>query len=61
MPHVKWRLKGRPYAAFVFAPSTFDALAWIDDVSAPIAFQAVVAGSDRHIPTNNTFSNWGTI
>lgn len=29
VPHVRWRLKGRPYAAVVVAPSGFDGLAWI--------------------------------
>lgn len=30
VPHVRWRLRGRPYAAIVTAGDTFDALAWID-------------------------------
>jgi hypothetical protein len=30
VPHVRWRLRGRPYAALVFAQSGFDGLAWID-------------------------------
>lgn len=29
VPHVRWRLKGKPYAAVVIAPSGFDALAWV--------------------------------
>jgi hypothetical protein len=28
VPHVRWRLHGRPYAATVFAPTTVDGLAW---------------------------------
>lgn len=28
VPHVRWRLRGRPYAALVFAQSGFDGLAW---------------------------------
>lgn len=27
-PHVRWRLKGQPYAALVFGPSDFDSLVW---------------------------------
>lgn len=30
VPHVRWRLRGRPYAALVFAQSGFDGLAWTD-------------------------------
>ncbi len=28
VPHVRWRLRGRPYFAFVVAPTGYDALAW---------------------------------
>ena len=28
VPHVWWRLKGKPYAALVFSQSDFDGLAW---------------------------------
>lgn len=31
VPHVRWRLAGRPYAALVMAGTTWDALAWVDD------------------------------
>lgn len=30
VPHVRWRLRGRPYAAIVTAGESFDALAWLD-------------------------------
>jgi hypothetical protein len=29
VPHVRWRLAGRPYAALVFHETSFDGLAWI--------------------------------
>jgi hypothetical protein len=29
VPHVRWRLRGRPYAAIVTAGDSFDALAWL--------------------------------
>lgn len=35
VPHVFWRLKGKPYSAIVFSASDFDALAWIDNPKAP--------------------------
>lgn len=34
VPHVRWRLRGRPYAALVFAQSGFDGLAWTDGTGA---------------------------
>src|ERR1700693_4125070 len=30
VPHVRWRLKGRPYVALVLAPGSFDALVFSD-------------------------------
>jgi hypothetical protein len=35
VPHVWWRLKGKPYAALVFSSSDFDGLAWIKSPSHP--------------------------
>lgn len=36
VPHVRWRLTGRPYAAVVFHESSFDGLAWINDSPAQL-------------------------
>jgi hypothetical protein len=36
VPHVRWRLGGRPYAAIVTAGDSFDALAWLDDGKEPV-------------------------
>lgn len=36
VPHVRWRLKGRPYMAFVLALDGFDGLAWSDPGDAPV-------------------------
>ena len=35
VPHVRWRLGGRPYGALVFADSGFDGLAWLGASKAP--------------------------
>ena len=35
VPHVRWRLRSRPYAALVTAGDSFDALAWLDGSDAP--------------------------
>ena len=34
VPHMLWRLKQRPYAAVVVAPSGFDGLAWVGSLAA---------------------------
>jgi hypothetical protein len=39
VPHVTWRLRGRPYAALVVAGDKWDALVWID--RAPVAPAAI--------------------
>jgi len=39
VPHVWWRLKGRPYLAIVVTPTQFDALAWITSPRSPIPLQ----------------------
>jgi hypothetical protein len=35
VPHLWWRLRGRPYAAIVTTGETFDAIAWIDGADQP--------------------------
>ena len=35
VPHVRWRLRGRPYVALVFAEETFDGLVWDNGVDEP--------------------------
>ena len=35
VPHMWWRLKGRPYAAVVVARSGFDGFAWLEDAKTP--------------------------
>lgn len=41
VPHVRWRLKGKPYAAVVIAPSGFDALAWVDTVGTAVQLHTI--------------------
>lgn len=45
VPHVRWRLRGRPYAALVFAQSGFDGLAWTD--AGPIPQQLVAIETEN--------------
>jgi len=37
VPHVRWRLKGKPYAAIVAGPTTFDAVIWKNNGPEPLA------------------------
>jgi hypothetical protein len=52
VPSVRWRLRGRPYAAMVWDATSFDAVAWID--SNGLAEQVTelrVAGVESVTPT----------
>jgi hypothetical protein len=44
VPHVLWRLKGRPYGAIVVAPNSIDALAW-SEASRPLGISKIVLES----------------
>lgn len=56
VPHVRWRLKGRPYVAVVYAKDSFDALVWQDQTNTPDPLAAIIVGPRRLEPTNNTLS-----
>lgn len=45
VPHLWWRLHGRPYAAIVTSSLDLDALAWIDDPRRSEQVDGVSAGS----------------
>lgn len=55
VPHVFWRLKGRPYTAVVVVPSGFDSLAWISDPKTPDGVVDIGVGRKILIPTGATF------
>lgn len=44
VPHVMWRLRGRPYAALVVAGASWDALGWIGDEQVGVSTLNVTAG-----------------
>jgi hypothetical protein len=54
VPHVRWRLKGRPYLAIVFGARDFDGLSWYGNSNDPKTLDAVVVDGERLIPTNRT-------
>jgi hypothetical protein len=56
--HVRWRLRGRPYAALVLAGDRWDALAWIDGPQ-PVTVKAIEITEGEQVietatPTNAT-------
>ncbi|ALA59344.1 hypothetical protein [Nitrospira moscoviensis] len=59
VPHVWWRLQGRPYAAFVFTQNEFDALAW---TKSPHVAQQVttleVDGRQDRLPTAESLHSY---
>lgn len=58
VPHMWWRLKGRPYLAIVVAQSGFDALLWLDNPRIPGPLTAIYAGKRLLRPTNNSLKGW---
>jgi|SRR3989344_4055526 len=54
VPHVWWRLRGRPYTAVVVAPSGFDALTWLTSPHQPVALSAITVEGERLKPTGLT-------
>lgn len=53
-PHVLWRLKGKPYAAVVFACSGFDGLAWQASAEGFHQIDEIVTESERWPATGLT-------
>jgi hypothetical protein len=45
VPHLWWRLRGRPYAAIVTSSHDFDALAWIGNPGKAEQVDGIVAGA----------------
>lgn len=58
VPHVWWRLKGRPYAAIVVGPSGFDSLCWLSNPKKPDAVLELDIAGQHSLPTGLTLSRW---
>jgi proteasome lid subunit RPN8/RPN11 len=61
VPHVWWRLQGRPYAAVLLTPEGCDALAWIRDCHTPVPLRRIIAGRRIIHPTCWTAEHWSEI
>ncbi len=55
VPHVWWRLRGKPYFAFVSSKTDFDALGWLAGPHDPSELDRIRVGKIDHRPTGNTF------
>ena len=49
VPHLWWRLRGRPYGAIVIDGETLDALAWIEGADEPEQVVSLVIDGDGSI------------
>jgi hypothetical protein len=56
VPHVRWRLKGKPYAALVFSNSDFDGLAWVDNDGEVQPLTELIVNGCRLKPNGHTLS-----
>lgn len=54
VPHVRWRLKGRPYGAVVVAKSSFDTLIWDDQLDNPTSIDPFLVETEMIRPTGLT-------
>jgi hypothetical protein len=54
VPHVRWRLRGRPYVAIVIAGDSFDALAWLGDDNGPVQVSTLEVDGVAQLPTMQT-------
>lgn len=57
VPHVRWRLKGRPYLAVVVARSSYDALLWHGQSDNPEPLVLEVDG-ECQLPTGRSVRSW---
>lgn len=58
VPHVWWRLKGRPYAAIVVSPTGIDALTWLTDPKTCRGLQGIRTESQLIEPTGLSMTEW---
>lgn len=54
VPHVRWRLRGKPYLAIVVGPLGFDALVWNGDGKNPEPLERIVVGTEALRPSGLT-------
>jgi hypothetical protein len=61
VPHLWWRLGGRPYGAILVDGETLDALAWIEDADKPEQVVGLTIDGDRSVAaTGQTLAHSGS-
>lgn len=55
VPHIRWRLGKRPYAALVFGHSCVDGFAWIGESKLPVSIDGIDIGDAFVKITGNSF------
>ncbi len=58
VPHVRWRLKGRPYVALIMVPREIDALAWISKDGSIEPVDEIRIGTAGIKPSGRTYERW---
>jgi hypothetical protein len=61
VPHVRWRLRARPYAAIVTTATAFDAIAWLDNTGEPSPIEQLEVDQRTCVPTGWTLSHWSEL
>lgn len=56
VPHVMWRLSGRPYMAFVLAPDGHDALAWMGPGAGPVQADGILVDGQLRRASGRTLA-----
>lgn len=59
VPHVRWRLRGHPYAALVFAERSFDGLAFFDQNKTGVPVSRISTGNSDFESTGLTTKIYG--
>lgn len=59
VPHLFWRLRGRPYAALVTTGDSFDALAWVEAADQPEQVDRIELDGIALMATARTLTEFG--
>lgn len=59
VPHVRWRLRGAPYAAIVMTSEAFDGLVWSSDAVQGQGLEHIRVGDTTLVPTALSLRHWG--
>lgn len=59
VPHVRWRLNGKPYLALVFGTTSFDGLAWVGGAKRAVAVGELITSTGPIAATGLTARIYG--